>query len=233
MNKIDVKKDWRRDELILLFDAFLEYSLLDQKNLIERLLKDLKLLNLYTSRWRTCPQRSKECVKEKLSECSNWEMNKNNSKHDYFFYRVFKADRDKYKRLAQCIRVFLNHNAIFTDEIENINSTFEGVSKEVIHFRRERDQRIIKAKKQRVLFEKGKLECEACNFNFGDKYGDRGEKFIEVHHTEPLSMCGDGQTTFIDDLILLCSNCHRIIHRNEPWISIKELKKLIIRERAA
>jgi len=234
MNKIDIKEDWRWDELILLFDVFLEDPLLEKKDHIDRLLKDLKLLNLYTSRWKISAERTKDSVMEKLSDCANWELKKDyNSEQDSMFFGTFKADQVRFKKLANCIRIFLNHNLIFTDALENIHSTFEGASKEVIHFRRERDQRIIKAKKQRVLLEKNKLECEACLFNFTEKYGDRGDQFIEVHHTIPLSENDLGQITFIDDLVLLCSNCHRIIHRRRPWISLEDLKKIISEEIAA
>ena len=36
-----------------------------------------------------------------------------------------------------------------------------------------------------------------------------------------------GASTRLEDLCLLCSNCHRMIHRKTPWLSLKELKKLI------
>ena len=32
----------------------------------------------------------------------------------------------------------------------------------------------------------------------------------------------------IDDLSWVCSNCHRMIHRQKPWLSIEELNAIIV-----
>jgi putative restriction endonuclease len=34
----------------------------------------------------------------------------------------------------------------------------------------------------------------------------------------------DGDTTRLEDLALLCANCHRMIHRASPWLSVEELR---------
>jgi 5-methylcytosine-specific restriction protein A len=36
-----------------------------------------------------------------------------------------------------------------------------------------------------------------------------------------------GQTTRIDDLRLLCSNCHRMVHARRPWLSLEGLVALL------
>ena len=33
--------------------------------------------------------------------------------------------------------------------------------------------------------------------------------------------------SYIKDLRLVCSNCHKIIHRSKPWLSVSELKILL------
>jgi hypothetical protein len=35
-----------------------------------------------------------------------------------------------------------------------------------------------------------------------------------------------GQKTKLQDLALVCANCHRMLHRRRPWLSIKELNHL-------
>jgi hypothetical protein len=60
-----------------------------------------------------------------------------------------------------------------------------------------------------------------------DEGGDRGIGFIECHHTKPVSMLDGESRTHIDDLAMVCSNCHRTIHRTRPWLSIGELKSLL------
>ncbi|WP_420497540.1 HNH endonuclease [Xenorhabdus griffiniae] len=58
-----------------------------------------------------------------------------------------------------------------------------------------------------------------------------GENFCEVHHLNPLHK-SDGETrNELSDLAIVCSNCHRMIHRKEPMISIKDLSKIINQKR--
>jgi len=69
--------------------------------------------------------------------------------------------------------------------------------------------------------------CAACGFDFGEVYGDRGFGYIEVHHTKPLGE--ESSEVYVDphkDLIPLCANCHRIVHRGEV-LSIDKLKKIV------
>lgn len=68
-----------------------------------------------------------------------------------------------------------------------------------------------------------------CDFDFEDVYGELGKDFIEVHHTKPLSSLD--QETIVnpqEDLVCLCSNCHRMIHRRRDKIlSVDELKEIM------
>ena len=90
----------------------------------------------------------------------------------------------------------------------------------------ERDPRIIKKKKAQILTLKGKLECEVCKFNFYEVYGNHGKDFIECHHKKPISEITPGMKTTLDDLALVCSNCHRMIHRN-GLKTIEEIKSIL------
>jgi 5-methylcytosine-specific restriction enzyme A len=78
-----------------------------------------------------------------------------------------------------------------------------------------------------VLKAKGKLECEACSFDFGVTYGERGKGFIEAHHIKPVHTLVAGEKTRLEDLVMLCSNCHRIVHTKRPWLTVAELRLLI------
>jgi hypothetical protein len=75
------------------------------------------------------------------------------------------------------------------------------------------------------------LCCVVCDFNFEEVYGERGKDFIEVHHVKPLSTIGE--EVAIDpknDLVPVCANCHRMIHRRkDDVLSVEELKGLIRR----
>lgn len=70
--------------------------------------------------------------------------------------------------------------------------------------------------------------CKVCGFNFNEVYGNHGEGYIEIHHLYPLSSRDKQESVNpMTDLVPLCSNCHRMIHRKKQLLSIDELKKLI------
>ncbi|MEK4152407.1 HNH endonuclease [Carnobacterium sp. FSL E2-0243] len=70
--------------------------------------------------------------------------------------------------------------------------------------------------------------CLGCRFSFLEMYGEYGEDYIEIHHTKPLSSIKEEVIVNPDtDLVPLCSNCHRIVHRRKEILTINELKMLI------
>ena len=96
-----------------------------------------------------------------------------------------------------------------------------------LHKRRERNRKVTKKKKAKILNETGKLACEVCGFDFQDFYGDLGKEFAECHHRRPLSTLAQSKTTRLSDLAIVCANCHRMLHRARPWKSVEELSMLI------
>ena len=95
----------------------------------------------------------------------------------------------------------------------------EGGEKVYVSVRRERDPRL----RADAIALHG-LDCMACGFNFEEFYGTAGKDFIEVHHVVPLSEAGRTETHPATDLIVLCANCHRIIHRRKNiCLSLDEL----------
>jgi hypothetical protein len=101
----------------------------------------------------------------------------------------------------------------------------EGGERLVTHLRRERSPKLRNAKIAAVLrSESGNLICEACDFDFAVTYGKIGKGFAEVHHRKQLANSGPRKTA-LSDLAVLCSNCHRIIHRTMPMWSVPRLRK--------
>lgn len=101
------------------------------------------------------------------------------------------------------------------DDLDSEAQAFEGQRKRlfVIHRHREyslRNQKIIMAQNA------GRLRCEVpgCGFDFARVYGALGAGFAEVHHLKPLSHLRRGQITTLNDLAIVCANCHRMIHRH-------------------
>lgn len=75
------------------------------------------------------------------------------------------------------------------------------------------------------------IACEACGFDFFETYGDHGTDYIECHHRTPLRVTGSVRTE-LKDLALICSNCHRMIHRSAPWLSVDAVRGLIQGQRS-
>jgi 5-methylcytosine-specific restriction protein A len=72
--------------------------------------------------------------------------------------------------------------------------------------------------------------CSVCGLNFGEKYGDWGEGFIEIHHINPLALEDIEQEVNPEtDLVPVCANCHRMIHRHGKVLSIEEAKSILKR----
>ena len=71
--------------------------------------------------------------------------------------------------------------------------------------------------------------CKVCGFDFGKKYGQLGEGYIEIHHIVPhASIKGEREVDPHTDLIPVCSNCHRMIHKpRDSWLTVDELKKQV------
>lgn len=71
--------------------------------------------------------------------------------------------------------------------------------------------------------------CQACGFNFHEVYGQLGKEFIEAHHLKPLANLPENQPVPQDphnDFAVLCSNCHRMIHKMEDVGDLKGFREM-------
>lgn len=103
-------------------------------------------------------------------------------------------------------------------------SVTEGELRLVKHMMKERNHEIVKQKKQQAI-QMNTLKCEVCTFSFPKIYD---ANFIECHHIIPIGDSGVRKTT-LEDLALVCANCHRMLHTkfNGQYLSIEQLSKLI------
>ena len=99
---------------------------------------------------------------------------------------------------------------------------------------REREIRSNRVERSRKLVERAKeihgLSCQACGFNFEKAYGGHGAGFIEVHHKVPVAEAakeGGGKVDAKAAMAVLCSNCHRMIHRGSELLEIDDLKAIV------
>lgn len=72
--------------------------------------------------------------------------------------------------------------------------------------------------------------CYACGFNFKEAFGALGANYIEVHHLRQIADVGEEyMINPREDLRPVCANCHRMLHKTRPPLSIEELKNIKIR----
>jgi 5-methylcytosine-specific restriction enzyme A len=102
----------------------------------------------------------------------------------------------------------------FGDETESLG--FEGQKRAMFVIHRKREARLRKAKIEEALKRNnGHLPCEVpgCGFDFLKRYGEVGRHFAHVHHKKPLSLAPDsGRRVSLEELAVVCSNCHAMIH---------------------
>ena len=100
-----------------------------------------------------------------------------------------------------------------------------------MHVYRERDRTF--ARKVREHYRRlgnGKLICEVCGLDPTSIYGQSGDRSIEGHHTVPIKELQPDSETTVDEMAMVCANCHRVIHSKKPCLSIDEVRQLIGRQ---
>lgn len=79
--------------------------------------------------------------------------------------------------------------------------------------------------------------CQICGFDFEKTYGkrDNANPYIEIHHINPLaersSENGEHKVDYVNDLIPVCANCHRMLHHLRKEVLHPYELKMIIEDR--
>lgn len=72
------------------------------------------------------------------------------------------------------------------------------------------------------------LKCFGCDFDFETFYGPAGVGIIEIHHLLPVHlMTGRRVVDPRSELVPLCSNCHTVVHREEPPFTLEQLRSFV------
>jgi 5-methylcytosine-specific restriction enzyme A len=107
--------------------------------------------------------------------------------------------------------------------VDNDESSEEGAALLRLHMKRERHRALVAAKLAETLRENGKLTCEACGVDLSLRYGDAGTRAYEVHHAIPLGTRQVPSVTRLEELAIVCPNCHSVIHRSYPMLTVVAL----------
>lgn len=133
--------------------------------------------------------------------------------------------RDELVQAIEELNLFEDIPTTVDDDLQSINiieSTPEGTVKVSYTTKYERN-----SKNRRMAIKLHGTKCQICGFDFEKVYGERGKGFIEVHHIKPLY---ENEKEVIinpeEDLICVCSNCHRMFHRKKDKVPTpNELRK--------
>ena len=72
----------------------------------------------------------------------------------------------------------------------------------------------------------GRIPCASCSFDFDRAYVGIGAGYIQIHHLEPIAFGGARELPMseaIDKVRPLCANCHVMVHRRDPWLTMERL----------
>ncbi|HZL79099.1 MAG TPA: HNH endonuclease [Candidatus Limnocylindrales bacterium] len=107
-------------------------------------------------------------------------------------------------------------------DIHTVAAT-EGRRRLVLHLQRERNQAVVRNKKKQAAA----LDCEVCGFSFGRAYGNAASDYCEAHHLLLLSAVENTTQTRVEDLAILCANCHRVVHLRNPPYTLDEVRRML------
>jgi 5-methylcytosine-specific restriction protein A len=138
--------------------------------------------------------------------------------------RLLKLPHDAYTYEIEFINPLDIELDVDSELSEESEPRHEGAVREYYGKRYERDP----LNRKRAIEIHG-TNCTICGFDFESFYGERGRGFIEVHHVTPIaSFDHEIEIDPKTDLLPVCSNCHRMIHRRKEYVlSIDEVKHLI------
>jgi predicted HNH restriction endonuclease len=103
----------------------------------------------------------------------------------------------------------------------------EGDRRVTSHRRRERSRFLVN-KKLKEARSRGPIRCEVCCISEDSFYPKSlSARIFEVHHLQPLAVSDTPVRTTLQDLAIVCANCHRAIHATRE---VEENLKLLKRE---
>jgi HNH endonuclease len=143
-------------------------------------------------------------------------------------WRVLKTVRIPVPgRFPQLGWMRLDPRAPLQADIDPAEQFLDGGRRIQRHMRTERNPLLRARAKDLWRSRLGRLKCLACGFSFERRYGRRGADFIEMHHETPVATLLRRSAVSPQQLKPLCANCHRMVHRQSPMLTIRALKRVM------
>jgi 5-methylcytosine-specific restriction protein A len=128
-------------------------------------------------------------------------------------------------RLENLWATHLRASSLGSGVVDDTMAALEGkLSFHLVRHRR-REVKLKKAKLVQFQKKNGRLYCEVpgCGFDFKKIYGLLGKDFAHVHHLKPLGDRQSPSETNLNDLAVVCANCHAMVHRGGKSRKLSEL----------
>lgn len=233
---------WSRDELILALNLYMTSptSPPGKTSMAVHELSDiLNALGIQLRRGREATFRNADGVYMKMMNFRRFDPEviasgkvglTRGNKDEEVVWNEYASNTAKLATVARAIRAAISlgpTEGVPGGDIEDTEEAAEGRILTRLHRTRERSRKLVDRKKRQVLARTSALACEACGFDFARAYGARGQGFIEVHHTKPVQTLPEGGTTSLQDLAVVCANCHRMIHAARPWLTVAQLRAVV------
>ena len=145
---------------------------------------------------------------------------------------VYLGEEDRFEDYLKCLGNWQNPLQVqesvtttrfFPDEVDSVQTFREGAVRQVSVNAYEREPKA----RQKCIDYYGS-SCSICGFDFGRAFGQLGKGFIHVHHLKPLSeIAEEYEIDPIKDLRPVCPNCHAMIHRSSPPLSLEQIQMLL------
>ena len=237
----DPRYHWDREEHIILLDAYLRYRPQFPSSESNEIQEISRLLRQYH------PQKGNP-IHEKLRNGDGVYMKMMNfrrfdptteskglpkgNKLEETIWNEYYDRQEELKATAELIKRSIKEGNSFpdNDHLDEPEMQSEGRVIGTIHKRHERSKKNKENKIKDFKNKNTRVTCEACGFDFEKVYGERGLDFCEIHHEVPVSQMKQGEKTKLKDLRCVCPNCHRMIHRRKPWLSVEELKMIMSKQ---
>jgi hypothetical protein len=143
-------------------------------------------------------------------------------KEGWYFFGMYAATPESCSLAPAFIEAVVRRQRVVNGDVY---SRCENRRVVMAHLARDRSQFLAEQCKARDGF-----RCRVCSMRFRDTYGEVGKGFAEAHHLVPLGRLKGTTKTRIDDLVTVCANCHRMLHRMRGETGdVSELQKSLRR----
>lgn len=232
---------WAKEETILALDLYMRMGWLDETHPEVVELSDvLQRLDIHEDKVDESRFRNANGVSMKMANFQSLDPEytrdgrvglSSASALDKEVWAEFANRHQELHALAQGIRATAGE-VVAPAGLESVEaeSYAEGRYAYRVHRSRERNPAVTARKKEQARLN-GSLRCEVCGLAPRNLYGDLGDRVIECHHLVPIAEYVQGQRTRLEDLALLCANCHKAVHAAGASITPSTLKTILVEQR--